>query len=266
MKKIYFLSGLPRSGNTLLSAILNQNPSIYSSPLSPLLDNLLMLNSQKSSESALVTDFEENMNNAMTAYVSGYYKNCAKDIIFDRSKGWGDKESIVLAYKHLGNLPKVVYTVRDIPSILTSFISLLGVQENTYVDKSIKTLGRKPYGKQTNDDLRCDWLMDGQIRNSLIVLDELLKMQVPVCLVEYDDLVMNTQETLNKIYDFIEIDRWKHDLSNIKKIEIENLDIVGLPSNLHDIRPIIQKQSLLPENVLSKTTLDKYSNLEFWRS
>ena len=35
-KTYHFLAGLPRSGNTLLSAILNQNPDIYSTPLSPL--------------------------------------------------------------------------------------------------------------------------------------------------------------------------------------------------------------------------------------
>ena len=43
MKSIYFLGGLPRSGNTLLSALLNQNPDIYVSPLSPLLNNLLTI-------------------------------------------------------------------------------------------------------------------------------------------------------------------------------------------------------------------------------
>ena len=36
MKDYYFLAGLPRSGNTVLSSILNQNPLIYSSPLSPI--------------------------------------------------------------------------------------------------------------------------------------------------------------------------------------------------------------------------------------
>ena len=36
MKTYHLLAGLPRSGNTLLSAILNQNPDIYSSPLSPI--------------------------------------------------------------------------------------------------------------------------------------------------------------------------------------------------------------------------------------
>ncbi|NBP58534.1 sulfotransferase, partial [bacterium] len=34
-KKYYFISGLPRSGSTLLSAILNQNPRFYSGPNSP---------------------------------------------------------------------------------------------------------------------------------------------------------------------------------------------------------------------------------------
>ena len=36
-KKFYFMAGLPRSGSTLLSAILNQNPVFYSGPASPVL-------------------------------------------------------------------------------------------------------------------------------------------------------------------------------------------------------------------------------------
>ena len=31
-KKIFFLAGLPRSGNTLLTSILNQNPDIACTP------------------------------------------------------------------------------------------------------------------------------------------------------------------------------------------------------------------------------------------
>ena len=34
-KTYYFMAGLPRAGSTLLSAILNQNPRIYSGPSSP---------------------------------------------------------------------------------------------------------------------------------------------------------------------------------------------------------------------------------------
>ena len=38
MKKYYFIAGLHRSGATLLSSILNQNPRFYSGPLTPVLD------------------------------------------------------------------------------------------------------------------------------------------------------------------------------------------------------------------------------------
>ncbi len=41
MKKIYFLSGLPRSGSTVLAAILSQNPSIHATSTSNLLDTLV---------------------------------------------------------------------------------------------------------------------------------------------------------------------------------------------------------------------------------
>ena len=37
MKTFYFMAGLPRSGSTLLSSILNQNPRFYSGPSSPVL-------------------------------------------------------------------------------------------------------------------------------------------------------------------------------------------------------------------------------------
>ena len=35
MKEYYFISGLPRSGSTLLSAILRQNPDFYADIASP---------------------------------------------------------------------------------------------------------------------------------------------------------------------------------------------------------------------------------------
>jgi len=35
MKELFFISGLPRSGSTLLSAILRQNPKMYADISSP---------------------------------------------------------------------------------------------------------------------------------------------------------------------------------------------------------------------------------------
>ena len=41
MKTFYFLAGLPRSGSTVLASILNQNPEVYVTPTSPMLDLLV---------------------------------------------------------------------------------------------------------------------------------------------------------------------------------------------------------------------------------
>jgi len=142
---------------------------------------------------------------------------------------------------------------------------LVGDDPVSYLDNEIRQYGIKPYGKQNQDDLRCDLLMNGQIGSCLATLDEALKIQSPLHLVEYDDLVSKPQKTLDAVYDFLEIDRWTHDFDNVKKLEIETLESAGLPSNLHDVRPQVNKKSLNPKEVLSELTLHKYSQLEFWR-
>ena len=69
MKTIYHLSGLPRSGNTLLSSILNQNPKINTTPLSDL--NYLMVESHdKYMSSKLRKNFPDlkSFDNAMSSF------------------------------------------------------------------------------------------------------------------------------------------------------------------------------------------------------
>ena len=46
-KKIYFISGFPRAGNTVLASILNQNPKIKASAHSILPDVLFQLDKLK---------------------------------------------------------------------------------------------------------------------------------------------------------------------------------------------------------------------------
>ena len=48
-KKIYYLCGLPRAGNTIISTILNQNPEIASTPNSIITEIFKDLNNLKNS-------------------------------------------------------------------------------------------------------------------------------------------------------------------------------------------------------------------------
>lgn len=265
MKDIYFLGGLPRSGNTLLAALLNQHPDIYCSPLSPLLQAIGSMEDVRNSEEAKIVDFESNISNGIKAYVSEFYKDCNKPVVIDRYKGWGTKQSIFLLYKYVTDKPKVIFTVRDIPSILSSFINILGQEPTTYVDAALRASSILPYGIQSQDDLRCEWLMNNQIQVAMVALTELLKIGIPVLLIEYDDLIENPQQQLNNVYKFLSLPKYQNNLTDINKIEIENLSIVNLPEDLHTVRKQISKTSLSPSSNLSKFILDKYSGLEFWR-
>jgi hypothetical protein len=72
-------------------------------------------------------------------------------------------------------------------------------------------------------------------------------------------------ETLNKLYGFLGIDSYKHNFSNIVKLEKDNEESAGFPSDMHKVRKKLSKKSIKPENILSDYILSKYSNLETWR-
>ena len=84
-------------------------------------------------------------------------------------------------------------------------------------------------------------------------------------IVEYEDLVYNTKNTLLKIYDFIGAEAYEHDFNNLENKSKTFLSELNLPNDLHTIRKTISNQSFKPKDVLSDYIIQKYSNLEFWR-
>jgi sulfotransferase len=89
-KTYHFLAGLPRSGNTLLSSILNQNSTIYSTPLSPLAG--LMWDYRGIYNTEPISRNEENKlraNTFLSSFIDNFYKDIEKPIIIDREKMWG---------------------------------------------------------------------------------------------------------------------------------------------------------------------------------
>jgi sulfotransferase len=177
-KSFYFMSGLPRSGSTLLTAILNQNDEIYSSPQSDLLDIMYTLNSK-------ITTFEcyssgilmDGSRNVIKQLGNSYYAGIDKPIIIDKHRSWGTPYNMSLA-KNLNQDVKIIVTVRPILEILASFISLAEKYPFTnWIDSEISTndIWSKKYRSQ--DDVRCDWIMRpyGDIDKSLFSLSSYLK-------------------------------------------------------------------------------------------
>lgn len=264
MKTYYFLAGLPRSGNTLLSSLLNQNPQIYSSPLSPIPSFLWNYEQSLTQIEAInQTNNKNQINNVGKKIINNYYEHINKSIVIDRQKAWGTQGNIDLIKKYITPTPKIIFTVRPVIEILTSFINIL--PEHSYIDIEMEQLGWWSKKYLTRDDNRCDYLMRsfGQIDKSLFAINEIIKPENKkmFCLIKYDEMVNDPNNVMNKIYKYLQLPNYNHNFNNIKKIENDDYGQYEQVINLHEIRPQLKKISKDPREVLSEYVINKYSNI-----
>ena len=95
-KKLICVSGLPRSGSTLLCQLLGQHPDIYSighsSPLCGAVNNIRHhISDSDFLLSQLDCDFElgyQRLKNAYTGFISGWFNETDRPAVVDKNRGW----------------------------------------------------------------------------------------------------------------------------------------------------------------------------------
>jgi sulfotransferase len=265
-KTFHFLAGLPRSGNTLLSSIFNQNPDIYSSPLSPLPSFLwdIASNLDDREHIARTESNKQRTQNFLLSFLDNFYKDVNKPVIIDREKAWGTPDNLELIKKYITPNPKIIFTVRDILEILASFSNL----DFNFWKNQAENNNYFAANYRSREDLICEHLMatNGMIDKALLSLAPAFweENKGIFHIVEYRDLIDKPEETMSKIYAFLEMPSYDHDFTNIKKAEEDNDEAVGLPKTLHDVRKSLS-DSITNTDMLSDYVKHKYSNMEFWR-
>lgn len=268
-KIYYFMSGLPRSGSTLLSSLLNQNPRFYSGPSSPVVPTMIALEqSLANDELYLAYPKQPQAAKIISSVLENWYGDVDKPVIFDKNRSWVNRLHYIPGY--FGIEPKVLYPVRNIDEILTSFISMH--RRNPFTGQ-----GKVPYPDEMmiknniplNDDNRCETLCSpaGILGASYNGLKQVYSdgRQKQVHIIEYDDLINKPQETMRKIYEFLGEEYFEHNFEKIENIHRErDLEVYGL-ADMHEVKPTLAKTSLKPEDVLSPNILAKCRGAEFWR-
>ena len=264
MRKFYFMSGLPRCGSTLLTALLNQNPSIHASTNSPVLDTIhyseeyLLYNS----EQYKAHPKPQSAHKVLSSIAPNYYFDIKESIIVDKSRGWVNQIQHITDY--ITDSPKIICPVRNIYDILTSFLYLIHKNSRvSFIDE-----GLKRNNLEITNDNRCDYMMSPQgiVGMSYHALSEAYKKghQDKILLVDYDDLVRYPQQQLNRIYDFLGEKRYTHSFENVSTKFDENDDVYKL-DNMHTVRGKVEKIYHDSEKYLSDYILDKYKKMEFWK-
>jgi sulfotransferase len=229
-KKYIGLSGLPRTGSTLLSSILSQNPEIHAEGNSAVCQ--LMWDMQCSvHESSILQLTVSNRIDTGIELIKNipnmYYKDVTASTVIDKCRSWTLPDNMAMLNKYFEHKPKVLVLERPLVEVVRSFVALR--QANNW-----------------QGDLEAELLDDWSepiMRSYEGVKWAKANNKGEFLFVQYDDLLNNTKSTIDKIYEFCELEFFEHDFNNIVNKHPENDKIYGMLGQ-HDIRPTISKREL----------------------
>ena len=269
MKEFFFLAGMQRSGATIISQILNQNPDIWVTPASPLF-RMMVTQSQSHNELENI-DYSRSaaIDDVIATIPHAFYQDKSAKYIIDKNLNWPSPTGVEVITKYITKNVKFICPVRNVLDVLTSFDTIVNAHpdsKNNIMDEQVlaTTDADKPLA-----DRRADFLMrdDKDVSLSLNFMKHALipEYRHLFHFVDYDDFINNPQKEINKIYEYLEIKKYNHEFENIKDISGISEDSLTRIKHLHTIRPTVQKISRRPEDVFLPETIRRYSGLEFWR-
>jgi sulfotransferase len=273
-RNIYFLAGLPRSGSTLLANILAQNPRIYVTPTSGIVDMLVQVrNCWDRNDAFQAADRKLNeqiKERVLRSMLEAYFDHAPQPICIDKNRYW--LEFLEMAAALLGGRErvKVIVTVRDLRDTVASFeqlyrkTSALGqIHQEAALALKFKTAqGRletfiddaQPVGRAYNA------IRDAVTRG----------WNDRIHFVDYEDLTHQPKATLEGIYEFLGHDGHAHDFDLVRQVTSEDDFVYGF-KDLHLIRPRVQPQSAQWPQVFDDAVFQSpaWKNIEnaatFWK-
>ena len=257
---LHFISGLPRSGSTLIANILKQNPQVHGEAVSSLAS---LFGSVNASWNTIDTNKEYRNDKAkvgvLDGMLQGYYSHIDKPIVFDKDRGWvpliGQLEAV------LQRQVKMIICVRNPAEILTSFEKIR--KENPLFFANVDAALREG----SNIASRAFYYSgpDGALGLSHRNLKDAITMGYidRFLFVDYNRFCNSPKSQTKRIYDFFELPDFKHDFENIQQEEVYDDLAVGLP-NLHKVKPTLDKTTVNCVEYLGLDLYEQYNREIFW--
>jgi hypothetical protein len=247
-KTLHFLSGIPRSGSTVLAAILNQNPMTHVSTTSGLVHALDGLANTWHSAGLLNENDPERKKLAQTmrGAIDAFYEDTTAPVIIDKSRGWPIAQIMAAMSQVLGHQPKIIATVRSVPDCAASFIRV-AKPEN---------LDEFMYSGQLMDHLKAAYI---SLQNGYNFAPE------NFLFVEYEDLLADPKAQLARIHAFLELPDFSYDFDNIDGSTVaEDDENLHGHAGMHDVKPKLEAQHKQDPKDLLKSHYGSFCQPEFW--
>ena len=258
LRKFHFISGLPRSGTTLLAAILSQNPRFRAGMTSPLADimGVVMAEASSKNDFSFAVSEEQRFSLLRGLAENLYAGRAGAEVVFDTSRLWCSRMRLLEA---LFPEAKVIACVRNLSWVLDSMERLvrnhpLSVSKvfrfdtNTTVYSRIEALtdprGMVGFAFQAVKDAFYGQYAAGQL-----------------LLLTYESLVSDPTATLRAVYEFIGEPWFEHDFENIEYNADEFDERVGMPG-LHTVRRKLEAIERAP--ILPLEIFNRFAREAFW--
>lgn len=258
--KLHAIAGLPRSGSTLLSAILRQNPRFRAEVTSPLVMLCGALQGKMTPNSEFHSFFDDERRRSLLRGLFDSYYRAAKpdEVVFDTNRSWTARSALL---KDLYPKARIICCVREIGWIIDSLERLLrenplqlsrvfSFKPGTSVYARVETLMNSEAGLigLAWSGLREAWF--GEDASRLIVI-------------RYETLVREPGRVMEQLYRELGELPFAHDFNNLSYDAAEYDADLGMPG-LHTVRRSVEVSSRTPS--IPPDVFAKYRDSSFWNN
>ena len=232
MKKIHYLQGLPRAGNTILGSLINQSNDMQLTANSIGVEILHRILTTREMKHFLHFPDNTSIINSAKAGFLAYYDHIDYSHIIDRGL-WG--VPVNLDYVKEVNLPrKFILLYRPLFECVGSTIQVLD-----------------------SDEMEASTAL-GFVASSALGFENILKSDEQFIVITYDEICEAPQTVVNKVFDFIKAPRFDLDFNNIKQFEYNGMQYNDFDHPWHTIKTdriekdVIDYTSYIPKDVVKK--------------
>jgi len=260
---VFYQSSLPRAGSTLLQNIIGQNPKFHVTPTSGMIDMMLGArigyNGNHEAKAGDMKQWKEGFYAFCREGFKGYVTELTdKPYILDKNRAWGSYYSLL---NNVNPNPKIIMMVRDLREVFSS------------MEKKFRANPDMDGGEINNETLQGittqkrveQWAVGHPIGYATQKLYQSIldKTAQNFIFIRYEDLCSNPDACMKDIYNYFELEYYKHDFSKIDQITVEDDSVHGIYGD-HTIRNTLKMLPNDSKEILGEFTCDFIYNNFNW--
>lgn len=262
MEKVFYNATLPRSGSTLLQNLLAQNPDIYASPTSGLVELIQAAKIPYTDRPEFAALDSQLMKKCFLSYckggIEGYCSAVSdKKYVVDKSFSWGREFNLLTMINN--QKPKMIIMVRDLREVFASMEE--GYRNSP--DKANPNVNWSTLANTTLEKRMNSWATSSPLGSSIDAIMELIvqKVDKDVFFLRYEHLCISPKEVMSSLYAYLEIPYFEHNFNDIQQLTDQNDNMYMFS---HKIKPQLKAVPIKSHTVLGQEACNWIYNTYEW--